>query len=100
MPRVVRATRLTLAAYAAGLIAVGTSVLLHGGAQVTAQYIATYSFILAWESFRFGVWNDESSKPRWLRDTVMDSSKAFGALVILAMIGNALNSVRSAVQVH
>jgi hypothetical protein len=67
MPRVVKATRLTLVAYASGLVAVGVSALLGGGAQIVAQYTATMAFIIAWEAFRFGVWNDERSKPRWLR---------------------------------
>lgn len=100
MPRVVKATRLTLVTYAAGLVAVGVSVLLNGGAQAVAQYIATISFIVAWEAFRFGVWNDETSKPNWLRETFMDSSKAFGALVVLALIGHFLSSVQASVQAH
>jgi hypothetical protein len=98
MPRVVKATRLTVATYAAGLAAVGTSAVLHGAAQTVAQYMATLSFIFAWEAFRFGVWNDEHTKPRWLRASLADSSKAFGALVALAVIGNILSGVHAALQ--
>jgi hypothetical protein len=100
MPRVVKATRLTLATYATGLLAVGVSALLSGGPQTVAQYVATMAFILAWEAFRFGVWNDEGSKPRWLRAALIDSSKAFGVLVILALIGNVLASVHASLQTH
>ena len=98
MPRVVKATRLTVASYATGLVAVGTSVVLRSSAQITAQYLATLSFILAWEAFRFGVWNDEHTKPHWLRATLADSSKAFGVLVALAVIGNILSGLHAAVQ--
>lgn len=100
MPRVIKATRLTLATYAAGLISVGVSALFHGGAQVIAQYIATAAFIIAWEAFRFGVWNDEESKPRWLRATLTDTSKVFGALIILALIGHVLNGAQASLQAH
>lgn len=100
MPRVVKATRLTLATYAIGLLAVGVSVLLHGSAQAVAQYVATIAFIIAWEAFRFGVWNDEGSKPRWLRAALTDSSKAFGILVILALIGHVLSSAQASLQTH
>lgn len=100
MPQVVKATRITLATYSGGLIAVGASALLDGTAEAVAQYMATIAFIISWEIFRFGVWNDEESKPRWLRAALTDSSKAFGVLVILALIGNFLSSAHASLQAH
>lgn len=98
MPRVVRATRFALAAYAVGLLAVGVSIFSKGNSQIAQQYDAAASFILAWNAFRFGVLRDEDAESPWLRDTVLDSIKALGVLIALAIIGHVLDSAHAAVQ--
>lgn len=98
MPKVVRATRIALVAYALGLLAVGVSVFLDGASQVMEEYNATAAFIIAWNTFKFGVWKDEEAEPRWIGAMLMDSSKAFGVLITLAIIGHVLESAQAHVQ--
>jgi hypothetical protein len=100
MPSVVQATRFALIAYVVGLIAVGTSVTLHGSSQTMEQYNATAAFIFSWNAFRFGVWKNERGEPRWLRTACIDSGKAFCILVALAVIGNILNSLKASAGPH
>jgi hypothetical protein len=100
MPKVVRATRFALAAYAIGLLTVGVSATLRGTPQTIEQYYATIAFILACNAIKFGIWKDENSEPRWLRTTCLDSSKAFGVLIALAILGNLLTNAHTSVQPH
>jgi hypothetical protein len=100
MPRVVIATRFVLISYAIGLLTVGISVFVNGTSQVIEQYYATVAFILAWNGFRFGVLKDKEAEPRWMRTTLFDSSKAIGVLIVLAIVGNILQSAHTSVQVR
>lgn len=98
MPRVIIATRTSLIAYVIGLIAVGASITVSGGSQTMEQYNAAAAFIISWNSFRFGVWKDEAKESRWIHTTCIDSGKAFGVLVALALSGNTLSDLKKSVR--
>jgi hypothetical protein len=98
MPEVVAATRVSLIAYAVGLIAVGASITVSGGSQTVEQYNAAAAFIVSWNTFRFGVWQVEAKESSWIRTTCIDSGKAFGVLVALALIGNMLSDLKKSVR--
>ena len=87
MPRVVRATRLTLTSFAFGLILVAASIITEGGWRVGYQYAAAAAFVLAWEAVRFGVWKNPHEEKRWVRATLIDTGKAMGVLLGVALAG-------------
>lgn len=98
MPRVVSATRGVLTSFSIGLIAVVVSVLVRQPMQAVPQYCATMAFILAWEFLRFGVAKDPSEEERWMKSALVSSTKAFGVLIILALIGNILGGLQGDIQ--
>ncbi|MEV4565169.1 hypothetical protein AB0K12_15495 [Nonomuraea sp. NPDC049419] len=97
MPRVVRATRLTLVAFAMGLVSVGLSVITTRGWQVGYQYAAAAAFVLAWQAIRFGVWKDPSEEKHWVRGTLIGTAKAMGLLLSVALAGALLSQLSDAV---
>lgn len=56
MPRVVAATRWVLGIILVGLLFVLLSVLLSGGWQTAAEFVASTAFITGWSLFRCGIW--------------------------------------------
>ncbi|WP_329079208.1 MULTISPECIES: hypothetical protein [unclassified Streptosporangium] len=97
MPRVVRATRLTLGAFAFGLGLVGASIISEGGWRAGYQYGAVAAFVLAWEAIRFGVWKSPEDEERWLRAALADTGKAVAVLLGLALMGGVVTQIGDAV---
>jgi hypothetical protein len=87
MPRVVHATRLTLASFALGLILVAASIVAGGDWRVGYQYGAAGAFVLAWEAIRFGVWKSPDEEKRWVRATFIDTVKVIAVLLVVALAG-------------
>ncbi|MFF3669596.1 hypothetical protein [Microtetraspora malaysiensis] len=87
MPRVVHATRLTLGSFALGLILVAASIVTEGGWRTGYQYAAAAAFVLAWEAVRFGVWKNPDNEKRWVHSTLIDTGKAMGVLLSVALAG-------------
>ncbi len=98
MPRVVRATRLTLVAFASGLVLVGASVISAGGWRVGYQYAAATAFVLAWQAIRFGVWKDPAEEKHWVRATLIGTTKAMGLLLSVALAGALITQLDDAAE--
>ncbi|MEV6160243.1 hypothetical protein AB0L53_58910 [Nonomuraea sp. NPDC052129] len=98
MPRVVRATRLTLVSFALGLALVVASVIAEGTWGAGYQYAAAASFILAWEAIRFGVWKSPDDEKRWLRAALIDTGKVMGVLLSVAFAGAFVTQLNEAVE--
>lgn len=97
MPRVVRATRLTLGSFALALGLVGASVISDGGWRVGYQYGAVAAFILSWAAIRFGVWKNPEDEERWLRAALVDTGKAMVVLLFFALAGGLVAQIGDAV---
>jgi hypothetical protein len=96
MPRVIRATRITLITFGTGLVLVGISVFLRSTAQQVTQYSSTTAFMVAWNSLRFGIWKDPVNEPRWVRSLIVDTVKGMGFFVGLAIVAVILNYLGTA----
>ena len=95
MPRVVRATQLTLISFSVGLILAIISILLgqKTGWRAGVQYSSTAAFVLAWDFLRFGIWKEPKSEPRWLKATLTDGAKSMSLLIILAVFAGLIAAV-------
>ncbi|WP_308210538.1 hypothetical protein [Actinomadura luzonensis] len=98
MPRVVRATRLTLTSFALGLILVAASVIAGGNWRAGFQYAAAAAFVLAWEAIRFGVWKSPDEEKRWVRATLVDTAKVMGVLLGVALATALVTQFNKAVE--
>ncbi|MGP3931300.1 hypothetical protein [Nonomuraea sp. KM88] len=98
MPRVVRATRLTLVSFAVGLALVAASVIAGGNWGAGYQYAAAAAFVLAWEAIRFGVWKSPDEEKRWLRAALIDTGKVMGLLLSVALAGAFITQLNDAVE--
>jgi hypothetical protein len=98
MPRVVRATRLTLVSFALGLALVAATIITEGNWRAGCQYAAAAAFVLAWEAIRFGVWKSPDEEKRWVRATLIDTGKVMGVLLGIAFAGALVTQLNDAVE--
>lgn len=96
MDRVVTATRWVLGSILIGLLFILLSVLLSGGWQTIAEFVASTAFITGWSLFRYGIWKEEDSD--WIREGLREGIKASAVLIFFGftsgLIGATTQSLR------